>query len=244
MNVRKGIILTGGTGTRTAPFNQMFNKHLLPLYNRFIIDFPLDTLRGLGVVDLTVVLGGEHSDQIRRYFELNNNCGFEKVNFVNQLAPSGIAQAINLCHPHIGDERFVTILGDNYYEKRIKFNDNDKAQIVLCQHQELKRFGVCSIVNGKIVKLEEKPQIIDESMDGNFAMTGCYLFDKQYFEYFKNIQKSSRGEYEIVDVINHYKDDNKLYYVITDGQWSDAGTLESIHHVSNQVRNKFLSTKG
>ena len=221
----------------------MFNKHLLPLYNRFIIDFPLDTLRHLGVTDLTVILGGEHSDQIKRYFEINQNCGFEKVNYVQQDSPAGIAQAIDLCHQYIGDERFVTILGDNYYEKKIKFNDNDRAQIVLCQHPELKRFGVASIVNGRIVKIEEKPQVIDESMDANFAITGLYLFDGKYFDYFKNLKRSTRGEFEIVDIINQYRDDDKLYYTITDGEWSDAGTLESIHRVSNGIREKFLNPK-
>lgn len=243
MKITKGIILTGGTGSRLRPQTLYSSKHLFPVYNKLVIDFPLKTLLDIGVEDLTVVLGSEHSEQIEKYFKLNNNCSFKRITYVFQDKPAGIAEAINLCKNYIGNDKFITILGDNYFEKKIKFSKSSaKCQIVLCPHPEVKRFGVASIKNGKIYKIEEKPQEIDDNYD-NFAITGLYLFDSKYFEYYKNIKPSLRGEFEVVDIIKQYHQNNELRYVISDSFWLDVGTFESIHTVSNRIREYYLLNK-
>lgn len=235
MTIKNGIILTGGMGSRLLPLTNVVNKHLLSINNRFIIDYPLQTLKNLGVKNLTVVLGGTHFSQIVSYIKDGHNLGMT-VNYVYQDKPSGIAQAINLCEKFVSqDENFVTVLGDNIFEKPIYLKENfgiSSAQIVLHKHPELNRFGVASLKNNKIVKIEEKPQIIDMSVD-TYAITGCYIFDRQFFKFFTSIKPSERGEYEITDIIRLYNKNNDLSFSFTDGLWSDAGTHESINFVNN-----------
>lgn len=234
MKITSGIILAGGTGSRLAPLNTLFNKHLVPVYNKFIIDYPLETLRTMGVTRLTVVLGGAHFSQVVSHIKDGSHLGMT-VNYVYQDKPIGIAQAINLCKKFVSDdENFVTVLGDNIFENPIllKENSETRAQVILHKHSELTRFGVASIKDNKIIKLQEKPQIIDETVD-NYAVTGCYIFDKQFFKFFNSIVPSPRGEYEITDIIGLYNQNNDLSFSFTDGMWSDAGTHESINFVNN-----------
>jgi glucose-1-phosphate thymidylyltransferase len=240
MLTKSGIILAGGTGSRLAPLNSLFNKHMVPVYNKFIIDYPLDTLRNLGVKNVTVVLGGSHFSQVVSHIKDGSHLGM-KVNYVYQDKPIGIAQAINLCERFVcQDDHFVTVLGDNIFENPIKLNTDctTGAQVILHKHAELNRFGVASIANNKIVKLEEKPLILDPSLD-NYAITGCYIFDNQFFRYFSRLQPSARGEYEITDIIRLYNQDHDLGFTFLDGMWSDAGTHESINFVNNFFYQKF-----
>ena len=239
MRIGSGIILAGGTGSRLAPLNSLFNKHLVPDYNKFIIDYPLETLRKLGVKNLTVVLGGQHYSQVVSHIKDGNNLGMS-VNYIYQNQPVGIAQAINLCRPFVEHkDNFVTILGDNIFEKPIYFDETSeaKAQIVLHKHPELHRFGVVSLADNKLVKIVEKPKEIDPQYD-NYAVTGCYLFDTQFFKFFTHLQPSARGEYEITDIIRMYNEKNELGFGFVDGMWSDAGTHESINFVNNYFYNK------
>jgi glucose-1-phosphate thymidylyltransferase len=151
----------------------------------------------------------------------------------------GIAQAVNLCKKFVSGD-FVVILGDNIFEKPVKLNPEqlEGAQIVLHSHPELHRFGVAGIDSNKEVKLlVEKPKTLDEGLD-HYAVTGCYKFDNQFFDYFANLQPSARGEYEIVDIIKKYLEDGKLHYTFVEGMWSDAGTHESINFVNNFFYNK------
>jgi glucose-1-phosphate thymidylyltransferase len=120
MKVTSGIILAGGTGSRLAPLNAFFNKHLVPVYNKFIIDYPLDTLKNLGVTDLTIVLGGSHFSQVVSHVKDGSHLGMT-VNYVYQDKPMGIAQAVNLCKKFMAED-FVVILGDNIFEKPVKLN--------------------------------------------------------------------------------------------------------------------------
>lgn len=241
MRINSGIILAGGTGSRLAPLNSLFNKHLVPVYNKFIIDYPLATLQDIGVKDVTVVLGGQHFDQVVSHIKDGQHLGM-KVNYIYQDKPIGIAQAINLCQPFVEHkDNFVTILGDNIFEKPIKFkNSNKAAQIVLDKHQELNRFGVASLskdADHELVKIEEKPQILNDDFY-NYAITGCYLFDKQFFKFFPLLKPSVRGEYEITDIIRMYSEQDDLDYTFHLGMWSDAGTHESINFVNNFFYNK------
>ena len=236
MKVTTGIILTGGTGSRLAPLNSLLNKHLVPVYNKFIVDYSVDTLRNVGVKYLTVVLGGAHFSQVVSHLRDGEHLGME-INYVYQNKPMGIAQAINMCKPFIFWQ-FATILGDNIFENPVKFINSDKAaQIVLHKHSELNRFGVASYDNGELVKIIEKPQIIDSKLD-NYAITGCYLFDQQFFNFFENLLPSARGEYEITDIIRMYADIKELDCTFVDGMWSDAGTHQSINFVNNFFYNK------
>lgn len=244
MNIQHGILLAAGTGSRLLPLTQTMNKHMIPIYNRHMIEYPIQTLKQLGCEKVTIVIGGDQTGfgQIVSFLKDGNSFGM-KLNYVYQPNPTGIAHAINLCQDYIKDDKFAVILGDNVFENKINFtNIIPKAQIVLCPHDELNRFGVASILNGKIIKIEEKPKIIDKNYY-NFAVTGLYLFDQNYFSYFKNLKLSSRNEYEITDIINQYRENDELYYVINDGWWSDAGTFESIQSVSNRIRDKIITSK-
>lgn len=243
MSIKSGIILAGGTGSRLAPLNNMFNKHMVPVYNKFIIDYPLETLKNLGVKNITVVLGGNHFSQIVSHIKDGSHLGMQ-INYVYQDKPAGIAQAINLCERFVSqDDNFVAMLGDNIFENAIKLNTtcHTGAQVVLHKHPELNRFGVASIKNNKIIKIEEKPRVIDPILY-NYAITGCYIFDRQFFKYFSDLRPSSRGEFEITDIINSYNKDFDLGYSFVDGMWSDAGTHESINFVNNYFYQKYHKT--
>jgi len=239
MKVTTGIILTGGTGSRLAPLNSLFNKHLVPVYNKFIVDYPIETLRNTGVTNLTVVLGGAHFSQVVSHLRDGSHLGM-KINYVYQDKPMGIAQAINMCQPFVDDlfNQFVVILGDNIFENPVNFTNSEKsAQMVLHKHPELNRFGVASYSGDDLVGITEKPKIIDDKLD-NYAITGCYLFDHQFFNFFKRLVPSARGEYEITDIIKMYAVEGNLDRTFVDGMWSDAGTHESINFVNNFFYNK------
>jgi len=244
MKIRQGILLAAGTGSRLHPLTLTMNKHMIPVYDRHMIEYPIETLRQLGCETVTIVIGGDQIGfgQIVSFLKDGEQFGM-KFNYVYQMKPSGIAQAINLCEDYIKDDKFAVILGDNIYEKKINFtNPKPGAQIVLCQHPEINRFGVASILNGSIVNIVEKPQIIDETLD-NFAITGLYIFDQNYFSFYPQLKPSSRGEYEITDMMKIYHRDKDLYYTISNGWWSDTGTFESIQSVSNRIREKIILAK-
>ena len=236
--IKNGIILAGGTGSRLFPLTHVVNKHLLGVNGQFIIDYPINTLKQMGVENITVILGGAHFSQVVGYLQDGSRYGLN-FNYVYQGDPKGISHAISLCKRYVSDsDQFAVVLGDNIFEQPIAWNDKDKAQIVLYRHPELNRFGVASLdKNNKIVKIEEKPKTLS-SQYRNFAITGCYLFDNQYFDYFSQIVPSARGEYEITDIIHKYNTDNKLGWTTTSGLWSDAGTHQSISYVNDYFYNK------
>jgi glucose-1-phosphate thymidylyltransferase len=236
--MKNGVILAGGTGSRLMPLTSVVNKHLLGLNGKFIIDYPINTLKQLGCEDVTVILGGNHYAQVAGYLGDGSRYGLN-LNYVYQAEPKGIAQAINLCKRFVYDDAdFSVILGDNVFENPPKWNNpnwkkNPRAQIMLANHPNLKRFGVASIdSDNKIAKIEEKPSELENNYT-NMAISGCYLFTPQYFEYFKELKPSARGEYEITDIIRKYRENDNLSYSMVDGLWSDAGTHESISYVNN-----------
>ena len=235
MKIKDGIILTGGSGSRLAPINSIYNKQLFPIHSKFLIDYPIATLKNFGVENLTVILGSNHSGQIIEY--LKDGSAFDlNINYVYQKEPKGISQAISLCERFINN-KFAVILGDNVYEEPVKLNESDNAQIILTDHKELERFGVATIKDDKIVSIVEKPKIIDRALK-NYAVTGCYIFDELFFDLFKQTIPSARGEFEIVDIIKLYLSLNKLDYSIINGEWVDAGTFSAINYISNLFYNK------
>lgn len=241
--MKNGIILAGGTGSRLFPLTHVVNKHLLGLNGKFIIDYPIETLKSLGCQDVTVVLGGAHFSQVVGYLGDGSRYGLN-FNYVYQGEPKGIAQAINICKRFVYDDAdFSVILGDNVFEKPLRWNNpnwktNPRAQIMLANHPSLNRFGVASLDDTKkIVKLEEKPKDLDHNYT-NMAIASCYLFTPKFFEYFEQIKPSARGEYEITDIISKYLQDDNLSYTIVNGLWSDAGTHESISYVNHYFYQK------
>jgi glucose-1-phosphate thymidylyltransferase len=238
MSIKNGILLAGGAGTRLAPLTTLYNKHMVPIKNKFIIDYSIATIKSTGVTNLTVILGGPHFAQVVSHLKDGAEFGLN-INYCYQDAPRGIAQAINLCQRFVADdEYFVVMLGDNVFESSVHFDKQiKKPQVVLYSHSELKRFGVASLdQNGKIVKVVEKPTTIDTQYS-NFVITGCYLFDQKFFSYFTQIQPSARNEYEIAHIIDLYNKNSELSYIIANGWWSDAGTFESIERVSKLLTN-------
>lgn len=240
--MKKGIILTGGLGTRLLPLTSITNKQLLPINKRPIIDYSINTLIKLGCKEITIILGGEHFSQIVSYLKDGSDKNVH-FNYVYQSKPAGIAQAINLCAPYFNKEdEFAVILGDNIFEKPINIElthtafKGTKAQIVLYDTPEIHRFGCASILNGEIIHIEEKPKQLCLDCDSNLAITGLYIFTKKFFEYFKNAKPSARGEYEITEILNSYLKDGLLEFSKVDGRWLDAGTFETIDMARQLVK--------
>lgn len=250
--ITTGILLAGGEGTRLRPFTTIASKQLYPIGDKFVIDFPLHTLKNLGVKDLIIILGGPHFEQIVRYVKDGHHLGFNSCSYVYQEKPLGISHAISLCESIIHTEKFYTILGDNVFannriDEQGKYIDKlggtidlhhtgqYDAQIVLHRSNfELQRFGVASLdkKTQKIIKIEEKPQTLDDQYN-QYAISGLYQFDYRFFNYFRQTKPSARGEFEIVDLIKRYQDENCLGYSIVNGLWMDAGTLSSINFLTN-----------
>lgn len=245
--MKNAILLSGGNGTRLQPLTHVVNKHLLGVDGKFIIDYPLNTLKQMGCENVTVILGGNHFSQVVDHLKDGQSHGM-KFNYVYQGAAKGIAQAINLCQRHVADDdQFAVILGDNIFSQPIVWDEKhlDKSQIVLHfreEEEDLKRFGVASLNKDEnIVKIEEKPKKLNNKYT-NAAITGCYLFNSKFFEYFPKLKPSDRGEYEITDILRAYHDDGDLHPVFQtsfkESFWSDAGTHESLELVNNYFYNK------
>lgn len=241
--VKNGIILAGGTGSRLYPLTHVVNKHLIDVNGKFIIDYPIDTLKKMGVENLTVILGGNHFSQVVDHLKDGRNIQM-RTNYLYQGEAKGIAQAINLCRRFVDDdEQFVVILGDNIYGAPIKWNDNYStgAQIALWDVGDLHRFGVASVdpSGERIVQIQEKPQYLLNNYH-HYAITGCYLFDQMYWEYFKYLQPSGRGEFEITDILRLYHAAGNLHptFAKPEAFWSDAGTHESIARCNRHFYDK------
>lgn len=231
--IKHGILLAGGKGTRLSRFTSIYSKQLLYLSGKAVIDYPIQTLIDLGVENLTIILGSTFAGQVIDYCGDGSRYGI-KINYIYQGEPEGISQAISLCERFVFSDSFFIILGDNWFEKPITSSENNGAKIFLFKHEELKRFGVASIENDKIIKIEEKPLEINENYS-NYAITGLYQFDQDFFKYFSKTKKSLRGEYEITDIIQAYINDNRLNYQIIDGEWSDAGTIDGLNYLNYKL---------
>ena len=223
----KGIILAGGKGTRLYPLTAVTNKHLVPIGNIPMIEYPLFTLNQLNVDSISVVTGGEHFQDIAKYLgTLHKDLAFS---YHFQSEAGGIAQALSLTEQFVRNGKIAVILGDNIFENDFteevkKFEESNLgAMIFLKKVNDPSRFGVAEIKDGKIISLEEKPK----EPKSNLAVTGLYFYDKTIFDKIKQLKPSARGELEITDVNNLYLKEGNLGFHILDGFWSDAGTYES-----------------
>lgn len=237
--IKNGILLAGGIGSRLRPFSNIYSKQLIYLAGKCVIDFPIQTLIDLGIENLTIVLGSSFAGQIVDYCGDGRKYGLN-INYTYQEQPAGISQAIKLCEKYVfNDDKFFVILGDNIFFDKITYNEKSGANIFLARHStyELNRFGVASIINNKIINIEEKPKILDGNYD-NYAISGLYQFDNNFFRYFDKTKKSDRGEFEVTDIIKYYHNDGNLNYQIINGEWDDAGTIESLNRINYKLIGK------
>jgi len=232
----KGIILAGGTGSRLMPLTKVTNKHLLPVYNKPMIYYPLQTLIDMGIKEILIVSGPGHAGHFLNLLGSGKEFGV-KLSYAIQEEAGGIAQALGLAEDFADKESVAVILGDNIFEDKFDLSKyNEGAINFLKEVNDPQRFGVAELKGNKIISIEEKPK----QPKSNFAVTGLYVYDKQVFNIIKNLKPSARGELEITDVNNAYLRRGQLMAEFVSGYWSDAGTFESLIRASNLVYKKTL----
>ena len=235
----KGVILAGGTGSRLYPLTKVTNKHLLPVYDRPMIYYPLETLKKMGCKDILIVSGREHCGDILNLLGSGRDMGL-KLSYEIQDEAGGIAHALSLAERFVGSSNVVVCLGDNIFDDDITIEGFEAgARIFLKPVHDPERFGVAELEKGndcKVISIEEKP----DTPKSNFAVTGLYVYDNKVFNYIKNLTPSERGELEITDVNNFYVKDGLMTCQLLESWWSDAGTFESLLKASSLVANKKL----
>lgn len=230
----KGIVLAGGLGTRLSPLTKITNKHLLPVYNRPMIYFPIQILVDAGIKDILIVTGGNNAGDFLRLLGNGREFGLKHLNYTYQEGEGGIAEALGLAEYFAEEEKIVVILGDNLIQHGITKSvetfrcQKRGARILLKEVPEPQRFGVAEIRGDRIVGIEEKPKV----PKSKFAVTGIYMYDEQVFDIIKTLKPSDRGELEITDVNNAYIAQGTMTFEILDGWWTDAGTFESLYHAT------------
>jgi len=236
----KGIVLAGGLGTRLHPLTKITNKHLLPVFNKPMIYYPIQILVDAGIEDILIVTGGNNAGDFLRLLGNGKEFGLKHLNYTYQEGEGGIAEALGLAEYFADNDRMVVILGDNLIEHGIseyveRFRQQDHgAKILLKEVSEPQRFGVAEIENGLIVGIEEKPK----RPKSNYVVTGFYMYDEQVFNIIKTLKPSERGEMEITDVNNAYIRQGAMTYEIMTGWWTDAGTFESLYHATCLMADK------
>jgi len=230
----KGCILAGGLGTRLFPLTKITNKHLLPVYDRPMIYYPIECLVNAGIDDIMIVTGGRKSGDFLSLLGNGKDFGLKHLNYTYQEGEGGIAAALSLCEHWAQGSPIAVVLGDNIIEKNIKrqvanFREQKKGgKILLKQVPDPERFGVATLQGDKVVRIVEKPK----NPESNMAVIGIYMYDSRVWEIIKTLKPSGRGELEITDVNNWYIQDGSLTAEVLDGWWTDAGTFKSLHQAA------------
>jgi glucose-1-phosphate thymidylyltransferase len=240
----KGIILHGGHGTRLRPLTHTGPKQLLPIANKPMSQYCIESIREVGITDIAIIIGGLGSNKVREYYGNGEKFGVN-ITYIEQDEPRGIAHAIGLCKEFVNNEKFLVFLGDNIIQKPItdfveNFNKSDyDATVLLCEVDNPSRFGIADVENEKIVKITEKPK----KPTSNLAVTGIYLLTPLIFEVIDNLKPSWRNELEITDALDNLlkQNDNIGYETITD-YWKDTGTPEDILNANRQVLEHICGT--
>lgn len=233
----KGVILAGGLGTRLLPMTRVTNKHLLPVYDRPMIYYPLQQLVHAGIHDILVVTGGDHAGDFLKLLRNGQEFGLKRVNYAYQEGEGGIAGALGLAEDFAGGEPVVVILGDNIFQEAIAdavkafAGEPEGAMILLKEVADPERFGVARFEDDRVVEITEKP----EDPPSSYAVTGCYFYDARVFEIIRSLEPSSRSELEITDVNNRYISWGRMRHRVMDGWWTDAGTVPSLHRAAMLV---------
>jgi glucose-1-phosphate thymidylyltransferase len=233
----KGVVLAGGTGSRLNPLTRVTNKHLLPVYDKPMIYYPIQTLVNAGIQDILLVTGGRNAGEFLRLLGNGHDFGLKHIQYTYQEGEGGIAQALSLAEYFAGGEPICVVLGDNIIENNIcQAVENFKkqregAKILLKEVSDAPRFGVPEIRGGQVIGIEEKPS----APKSKYAVIGIYLYDTTVFDKIRRLKPSSRGELEITHVNNFYIQEGNLTYEILEGWWTDAGTFDSLLHANNLV---------
>jgi glucose-1-phosphate thymidylyltransferase len=226
----KGVILAGGTGSRLYPLTKVTNKHLLPVYDKPMICYPLKTLMDAGIDDILIVSGRGHVGHFLELLGSGSDMGV-RLSYEIQEGAGGIAQALGLAERWSNGDDLAVILGDNIFEDSVRDTVDafeGGARVFLKEVPDAQRFGVAEVAGDRIASIEEKP----ENPKSNLAVTGLYLYDHRVFEVIQMLKPSGRGELEITDVNNAYIAKGKMQYSVLNGFWSDAGTFDSLLRAS------------
>jgi len=233
----KGVILAGGLGTRLYPLTKVTNKHLLPVYDKPMIYYPIQTLINAGIDDILIVTGGNNAGDFLRLLGNGKEFGLRHINYTYQEGEGGIAEALRLAEFFASGERICVVLGDNIIERNIRKavenfrKQKEGAKILLKEVPDPQRFGVAEVKGDRIAGIEEKPK----EPKSRYAVIGIYLFDQQVFDTIKTLKPSDRGELEITDVNNRYIEKDLMTWDILEGWWTDAGTFESLLRANQMV---------
>jgi glucose-1-phosphate thymidylyltransferase len=221
----KGIILAGGLGTRLHPLTKITNKHLLPIYDRPMIFYPIQTLVDAGIRDLMIVTGGNNAGDFLRLLGNGKSFGLPHINYTYQEGEGGIADALRLTEHFAEREKVIVMLGDNVIEKNIRqgvkafAKQKRGARVYLKQVADPRQYGVAELRGERIMSIVEKPK----QPKSNYAVIGIYMYDHTVFDIIRTLKPSGRGELEITDVNNAYIKRSQLAYEVLDGWWADAG---------------------
>lgn len=233
----KGVVLAGGLGTRLFPLTKITNKHLLPVYNRPMVTYPIECLVRAGITDALIVTGGNHPGDFLRLLGNGKSYGLDHISYAYQEGEGGIADALALAEAHAAGGPVCVILGDNIIERSIKDavksyqTQGGGARILLKRVEDPQRFGVAELKGDKVLRIIEKPA----DPPSNYAVIGVYVYDSEVFRFIKGLKPSARGELEITDVNNMYIERGLMSWSILEGWWTDAGTFDSLLRASNLV---------
>lgn len=226
----KGVVLAGGLGTRLLPLTRVTNKHLLPVFNKPMIFYPIQTLVDAGITDIMIVTGGNNAGEFLRLLGNGEDFGLNQMHYTYQKTEGGIADALALARHFVGNDKVVVILGDNFIQGNIRKAVEDferqpeGAKIFLKEVSNPRDFGVAELEGGKVINIVEKPK----DPVSNLAVIGIYLYDNRVFDICNTLKPSARGELEITDVNNDYIRRGTMTYEILDGWWADCGSFEAL----------------
>lgn len=239
----KGIILAGGTGSRLFPLTKVTNKHLLPVYNKPMIYYPLMALRNAGIDSVMIVSGKGHAGDFLELLGSGSQFGM-KISYEVQEEAGGIAQALGLTEDFANNEKVVVILGDNILEDDITDTVNQfkvqprGARIFLKEVENPTAYGVAEVVDGAVTRIVEKPK----DPQSNLAVVGVYMYDPQVYDVIRNLNPSQRNELEITDVNNYYLEQGSLKYDVLKGFWGDCGeSFDTLVEASRLVQSSGLA---
>ena len=234
----KGVVLAGGLGTRLYPLTKVTNKHLLPVYDRPMVHYPIQCLINAGIHDILIVTGGNSAGDFLQLLGNGSDFGLKDLSYTYQQGEGGIADALSLAEHFADGEPIVVVLGDNIIEGNIKKAVDDfraqqsGAKILLKEVHDPQRFGVATVDDaGNVIRIVEKPK----QPESNLAVVGIYMFDARVFDFIGKLEPSERGELEITDVNNFYIEDGTMTSEVLQGWWTDAGTFDSLLRASNMV---------
>ena len=233
----KGVVLAGGLGSRLRPLTSITNKHLLPVYDRPMIYYPIQSLVNAGITDIMIVTGGNSAGDFLRLLGNGKAFGLKHLNYAYQEGEGGIAEALSLVEHFAAGDPVCVVLGDNIIEGNIRSavrayrHQGRGAKILLKRVSDPARFGVPELNGREVVRIDEKPT--DPKSD--YAVIGIYMYDGEVYDIIRTLKPSGRGELEITDVNNAYIERGEMTWEELEGWWTDAGTFESLLRASNLV---------